>query len=113
MENITYKNYDVLSTLPTDKIPPTQSELQILNTLFNHKKEINIPKKITCTMEEYKKYKLFSHGVDVKLLTFEENAINRSEHVIDLCNCMEKSIFHKKLNNNFILINIESDKFRL
>ena len=41
MENITYKNYDVLSTLPTDKIPPTQSELQILNTLFNHKKEIN------------------------------------------------------------------------
>ena len=41
MENITYKNYDVLSTLPTDKIPPTSSELQILNTLFNHKKEIN------------------------------------------------------------------------
>jgi hypothetical protein len=41
MENITYKNYDVLSTLPTDKIPPTQSELQMLNTLFNHKKEIN------------------------------------------------------------------------
>jgi hypothetical protein len=41
MENITYKNYDVLSTLPTDKIPPTPSELQILNTLFNHKKEIN------------------------------------------------------------------------
>lgn len=41
MENITYKNYDVLSTLPTDKIPPTSSELQIINTLFNHKKEIN------------------------------------------------------------------------
>ena len=85
---------------------------KLVSSSWNHKKEINIPKKITCTMEEYKKYKLFSHGVDVKLLTFEENAINRSEHVIDLCNCMEKSIFHKKLNNNFILINIESDKFR-
>jgi hypothetical protein len=41
MENISYQNYDSLLNLPTDKIPPSQSELQIVNTLFHHKKEIN------------------------------------------------------------------------
>jgi hypothetical protein len=41
MENITYQNYDPLSNLPTDKIPPTSSELQMVNALFTHKKEIN------------------------------------------------------------------------
>jgi GR25 family glycosyltransferase involved in LPS biosynthesis len=63
-------------------------------------------------MEEYKKYKLSSVGVDVKLLSFEENAINRIENIIDLHKCMETTIFNKKLNTNCILINIESDKFR-
>ena len=85
---------------------------KLVSSSWNHKNEVGIYKKFTCTMKEYQEYKIFSKGVDVKLLTFEENAREHSDHIVDLREVMETSIFHKKLTSNCILINIESDTFR-
>ena len=52
------------------------------------------------------------HGVDVKRLQYEENAINLSYKIIDLPEAIGYNLFNKPVDSNCAMINIEKDTKR-